>query len=111
MKKLFVSKELSKKIKQIKKDDKTVALLHGVFDILHIGHISYFEEIKKYSDKLIISITDDEFVNKGPGRPMFKINERVKMLSKIDLVDFIIISKSVTAENIIKELKPNFFAK
>ncbi len=111
MNKLFSSKDLSKITQKFKKEKKKVALLHGVFDILHIGHISYFEEIKKYSQVLIISVTDDEYVNKGPGRPMFKIKERIKMLSKIDLVDYITVSESETAEKIIREIKPNFYAK
>ena len=111
MNKLFLKEELANITKKFKKDKKIVAMLHGVFDVLHVGHIRYFEDIKKYADKLIISLTDDEFVNKGPGRPLFKINERVKMLSKIDLVDFITISKSETAEKIIKIIKPNIYAK
>ena len=86
-------------------------MLHGVFDILHVGHINYFEEIKKFSDKLIVSVTSDKFVNKGPGRPMFHINERIKILSKIDLIDFIVISNSETAVKVIKDIKPNFYAK
>ncbi len=111
MSKLFLNEKLSKITKKLKREKKIVALLHGVFDILHVGHIRYFEDIKKYSDKLIISLTDDEFVNKGPGRPFFKIKERIKMLSKIDLVDFITISKSETAEKVIKIIKPNIYAK
>ena len=111
MNKLFSSKELCKITQKLKKENKSVALLHGVFDILHVGHVAYFEEIKKYSQILIISVTDDEFINKGPGRPMFKIKERVKMLTQLDLVDYITISKSETAEKVIKEIKPNFYAK
>ena len=111
MSKIFSSKELSKEIKKLKKNGKKTALLHGVFDILHVGHINYFEEIKKFSDKLIVSVTSDKFVNKGPGRPMFHINERIKILSKIDLIDFIVISNSETAVKVIKDIKPNFYAK
>lgn len=111
MSKIFSSKELSKEIKKLKKNGKKTALLHGVFDILHVGHINYFEEIKKFSDKLVVSVTSDKFVNKGPGRPMFHINERIKILSKIDLIDFIVISNSETAVKVIKDIKPNFYAK
>ena len=55
---------------------KIVGLAHGVFDVLHSGHLIHFEECKKYCDKLIVSITDDKFVNKGPDRPFFNSNER-----------------------------------
>lgn len=111
MNKLLLNEEVAQLTKKFKKNKKIVAMLHGVFDVLHVGHIRYFEDIKRKADKLIISLTDDEFVNKGPGRPLFKIKERVEMLSKIDLVDFITISKSETAEKIIKIVKPNIYAK
>ena len=58
-----------------------------------------------------MSVTSDKFVNKGPGRPMFHINERIKILSKIDLIDYIVISNSETAIKVIKDIKPNFYAK
>ena len=45
MSKIFSSKELSKEIKKLKKNGKKTALLHGVFDILHVGHINYFERV------------------------------------------------------------------
>ena len=111
MNKLLLNEEVAQITRKLKKNKKIVALLHGVFDVLHVGHIRYFEDIKRQADKLIISLTDDEFVNKGPGRPLFKIKERVEMLSKIELVDFITISKSETAEKIIKIIKPNIYAK
>ena len=44
--------------------------MHGVFDLLHFGHLEHFKEAKK-GDILIVSITPDRFVNKGPGRPAF----------------------------------------
>ena len=53
---------------------KTV-LCHGVFDVLHAGHLAYFEEAKKYGDRLIVSITTDRHVNKGPGRPYFSTDQ------------------------------------
>lgn len=111
MNKLFSNEELANIAKKFKKDKKIVAMLHGVFDVLHVGHIRYFEDIKKNADKLIISLTDDDFVNKGPGRPLFKIKERIQMLNNIDLVDFITVSKSETAEKIIKIIKPSIYAK
>jgi len=111
MNKLYTDIKLAEKVKKLKKEGKTIALLHGVFDVLHVGHIDYFEEIKKKVDFLIISVTADDFVNKGPGRPMFKINERIRMLSKISVINFIVVSKSETVIHIIKTIKPNIYAK
>tara|TARA_B100000787_G_scaffold74898_1_gene55167 strand:- start:767 stop:2281 length:1515 start_codon:yes stop_codon:yes gene_type:complete len=94
-----------------KKKNINVILAHGVFDILHVGHILYFEEAKKKNCKLVVSVTDDKFVNKGEGRPIFNINERVKILSSIASIDHIVISHNLSAVKIIKSLKPDYFIK
>ena len=55
---------------------KIIGLCHGVFDVLHIGHLEHFIEAKKYCDYLIVSLTSDRHVklSKGADRPLF--NER-----------------------------------
>jgi rfaE bifunctional protein nucleotidyltransferase chain/domain len=88
-----------------------IVLCHGVFDHFHHGHLLHFKSAKKYGDILIVSITDDPFVNKGPKRPFNDINKRVSIISELELVDFVIVSKNVTAVDIIKKIKPNFYAK
>ena len=35
---------LKEKIKILKKQNKKIGLIHGVFDVIHYGHIKYFEE-------------------------------------------------------------------
>jgi len=90
---------------------KKIVLCHGVFDLLHIGHINYFRSSKKHGNILVVSVTSDKFVNKGPGRPAFSINNRLKFLQEIDCVDYIYSSNDFTAEKVIKNLKPNFYCK
>jgi rfaE bifunctional protein kinase chain/domain/rfaE bifunctional protein nucleotidyltransferase chain/domain len=94
-----------------KNPNKKIVLCHGVFDLLHVGHINYFKSAKKNGEVLVVSITHDKFVNKGPGRPAFKIENRVNFLKEIECVDFIFISNHPTAEKIIKNLKPHFYCK
>ena len=90
---------------------KKIVLCHGVFDLLHIGHISYFKSAKKYGNILVVSVTNDKFVNKGPGRPAFSINNRLKFLQEIECIDYLYTSNDLTAEKVIKNLKPNFYCK
>ena len=99
-----------KKIKQ-KFTGKKIVLCHGVFDLLHVGHISYFKSSKIYGNILVVSVTGDKFVNKGPGRPAFSISNRLKFLQAIDCIDYLYVSNDVTAEKVIKNLKPNFYCK
>ena len=53
-------------------------LCHGVFDLLHIGHIKHLKKAKQQGDILLVTITPDKFVNKGPGRPVFNEFLRLK---------------------------------
>jgi cytidyltransferase-like protein len=78
-----MEKKIINIIKTLKKNGKIIGLVHGVFDVIHVGHIRYFLEAKKKVDILIASLTDDKFVNKGPGKPIFNINQRVSFLENI----------------------------
>jgi len=96
---------------KLRLNNKKIVLCHGVFDLLHVGHINYFKSAKNLGDVLVVSVTDDQFVNKGPGRPAFKINDRVKFLKEIDCIDHVCVSYATTAEKVIKNLKPNYYCK
>ena len=94
-----------------KKKKFITGLAHGVFDILHIGHVEYFKKAKSICDKLVVSVTVDKFVNKGADRPAFSIKDRVKMLKSIKFIDEVVISYESTAVNVIKHIKPDLYIK
>ena len=56
-----------------------VVLAHGVFDILHVGHKRHLDIGKRHGDLLIVTLTTDKFVNKGPDRPVFSEKLRAEM--------------------------------
>ena len=97
VKKIISFKELSKIRDNYKKNNIETVLAHGVFDIFHVGHLLYFEEAKNKKRKLIVSVTSDKFVNKGEGRPVFNIKQRIKLLSSIDCIDHVVISNNSSA--------------
>ena len=101
----------SKIVKIKNNSNKKIVLCHGVFDLLHIGHIRYFEQAKRYGDILIVSLTSDNFVNKGSGRPFFKMSDRIAAISALQVVDFVITSDNATAVDIIKKIKPDTYFK
>jgi rfaE bifunctional protein kinase chain/domain/rfaE bifunctional protein nucleotidyltransferase chain/domain len=103
--------DLSLIISELKDKGKKIVHCHGVFDLLHIGHIKHFEEAKILGNILVVSITPDEFVNKGPGRPAFTTKLRLEALAALEAVDYVIANKWPTAIEIIKELKPNIYCK
>jgi len=69
--KIYTWADLSTLTSKLQADGSTLALCHGVFDLLHPGHIQHFKVARKLAEVLIVSITADVFVNKGPGRPIF----------------------------------------
>ncbi len=104
-------RELKKKSNFLKKGNKKIILVHGVFDLVHPGHLSYFKEAKTYGDILIVSITADKFVNKGINKPYFKQSYRLDFLSGLEIVDYVFCNNNSSAVNVIQSLKPNFYVK
>ena len=90
---------------------KTVIHCHGVYDVLHAGHIRHLLEAKSLGDILVVSVTDDQFVNKGPGRPIFTGLDRAEVLAGLEIVDFVTISKFDSAVPAIGKIKPDIYVK
>jgi len=95
----------------IRQQKKTIGLCHGVFDLLHPGHLRHLATAKKKVDVLVVSITADQFVNKGPGRPAFNQDLRAESLANITSVDFVVICPYPTAVETIHAIKPDFYFK
>jgi len=111
MKKIFQIDQLISKVQQEKKKGKEIIHCHGVFDLVHIGHIKHFKEAKQAGDFLLVSITSDKFVNKGLGRPIFSENLRAEFLSSISYIDAVYINHQPTSEKLISLIKPNVYFK
>lgn len=103
--------ELAKILEDLRKKGKKIVHCHGVFDLLHPGHLKHFEAAKEKGDILVVTVTKDEFVNRGPGRPIFNQNLRAESIAAIECVDFVAINGWPTAVEIIKKLKPHFYVK
>jgi len=96
---------------RLRAENKKVALCHGVFDLVHPGHIIHFEQAKKLGDVLVVSITSAEFVRKGPGRPYFNDEMRMKFLAAIEYIDYVMLSEGYTVDDIIEAVEPDFYVK
>ncbi len=91
--------------------DQKLVQCHGVYDVLHAGHLAYFHSAKQFGDLLVVTITADQYVNKGPGRPYFTDRVRASMVAALEDVDFVAISDFPTAVPSIEQLKPHFYIK
>lgn len=79
------------------------------FDLLHPGHVMHLQEAKKMGTFLAVSLTLDEYVNKGPGRPVWSWEQRVIMLRALRCVDTVVASKC--SEDAILKVRPHIFVK
>jgi len=111
VKKIISIKNLAKIISKFKKKRKRIVHCHGVFDLIHIGHINHFKEAKKLGDILIVTVTQDKLVNKGPNRPIFSLNTRMESIAALKDVDYVAPNIYPNAIQLIKILKPSIYCK
>ena len=109
--KIFQSFDILDEYLSKHRTNKKVVLCHGVFDLLHIGHIRHFHRARTHGDILVVSITPDHYVNKGPGRPAFTERLRAEAIASLECVDYVIINSWPTAVETIKRLRPHFYVK
>lgn len=88
-----------------------VVQCHGVFDLVHPGHIRHLNAAAREGDVLVVSITADRFVNKGPGRPVFNSRLRAETLAALECVDFVTVNDAQTAIPAIETISPDVYVK
>src|SRR3954462_1823558 len=81
--------ELAQAIEDAKSGGKTVVHAHGVFDLIHPGHVRHLEAARRFGDLLVVTVTPDGHVNKGPGRPVFTDDLRAESLAALACVDYV----------------------
>jgi rfaE bifunctional protein kinase chain/domain/rfaE bifunctional protein nucleotidyltransferase chain/domain len=103
--------EIAQRSNVLREQGKRVVLCHGTFDLMHTGHIRYLQRAKKEGDVLLVTVTADEYVNKGPGRPIFNEHLRAENLAALECVDFVAINHAVTAVDALHKIKPSVYVK
>ena len=103
--------ELSLKLNELRTRGNKIVHCHGCFDLMHPGHIKYFQAAKKMGDILVVTVTSDRYVDKGPGRPVFSDVLRAESIAALQCVDFVSINNRPTAEEPLRLLKPHCYVK
>jgi rfaE bifunctional protein kinase chain/domain len=91
--------------------DKKVIMCHGVFDVVHPGHLRHLLYAKSKADILIASITADKHITKGLYRPHVPQDLRALNLAALEVVDYVLIDPEAKPIKNIAALQPDFFAK
>lgn len=102
---------LAEQVSLLRAQGKTIVHCHGVFDLLHVGHIRHFKEAKLLGDVLVVTVTQDVHVNKGPNRPAFGEKLRAETIAALEDVDFVAVSGYPTAVEVIDRIRPDVYAK
>ena len=103
--------ELARILDPLRADGRRIVHCHGVFDLLHIGHIRHFQRAQEMGDVLVVTTTPDQYVNKGQGRPAFGELLRAEAIAALDCVDFVAINRWPMAAETIRLLRPHVYVK
>jgi rfaE bifunctional protein nucleotidyltransferase chain/domain len=109
--KIFELEELSEEVQRLRSEGKKIVHCHGCFDLMHPGHIKHFQAAKEMGDVLVVTVTPDIYVDKGPDRPVFNETLRAESIAALECVDYVAINRWPTAVETLRLLRPHIYVK
>jgi rfaE bifunctional protein nucleotidyltransferase chain/domain len=111
--KILAAEDLVASLEAPRRAGRTVALANGLFDILHVGHLSYLEAAATEADLLVVAINSDESARqlKGPSRPVIPEQERARLVAGFACVDYVTVFRELNVENLLRSLRPDVHCK
>ena len=111
--KIKTQSEIETISQELKRQGKKIATTNGSFDILHVAHINLLEKAKKEGDILIVLLNSDESIRrlKGKNRSIIPENERAKILSALETVDYVVIFDEDKPLSLLEKIKPYIHVK
>ena len=94
---------------RLRREGKRVSFANGCFDLLHVGHVRFLEGARQQGDVLVVGVNGDNAVGelKGPGRPLMSADARAAVIAALESVDYVVIFDDLTAEGILRDLRPH----
>jgi len=109
--KILSREELSRVRSELRARGTSVVACHGCFDIVHPGHIRHLRQAKALGHVLLVSITADDGISKGQGRPLIPEELRAENLAALEFVDFVHIAREPTAVALLEMVQPDVYVK
>jgi len=105
--------DLATALATLRERGKKIVHCHGVFDLLHPGHVRYLNDARRLGDVLIVGVNSDRSVraNKGDNRPINRAEERVEILLAFDFVNAVVVFDEHTPLDIITAIRPDILVK
>jgi D-glycero-beta-D-manno-heptose 1-phosphate adenylyltransferase len=106
-------RELAPLLEEARARGATIALTNGCFDVLHVGHLRLLREARSLADLLVVALNDDASAraNKGAGRPLVPLAERMELLAALEGVDYVTSFGEPTAAALLERLRPEIHVK
>ena len=110
---LLTHADLLAKVTELRRDNRTIALANGCFDLLHVGHVRYLAAAAQEADVLIVAINDDQSVRqlKGEGRPILSAADRAELLTALRFVDYVVVFPEPTVASLLEAVRPDVHCK
>ncbi len=111
--KVLSKKDLLENLNEWRNNNETIGFTNGCFDLIHSGHIDMLQKASEECDKLVVAVNSDQSIKrlKGAKRPILDIHAREKILSSLEMIDYVISFEEDTPINLIKKIKPNILFK
>ncbi len=102
---------LAQHLRELRAAGRTAVQCHGCFDLVHPGHLRYLQFARQLGHELIVSLTGDAAIAKGPDRPFIPQELRAENLAALEFVDWVVIDPNPTAETLLRILRPDVYVK
>jgi rfaE bifunctional protein nucleotidyltransferase chain/domain len=101
--------ELAELVRKHRDVGERIVHCHGVFDLVHPGHIRHLESAAEHGDVLVVTVVADHHVRKGPNGPVFNQRLRAETLAALECVDYVALNESFTAVDAIERIAPDVY--
>jgi D-beta-D-heptose 7-phosphate kinase/D-beta-D-heptose 1-phosphate adenosyltransferase len=90
-----------------------IVFTNGCFDLVHLGHVKYFQFAKAQGDVLVVGVNTDASIQrlKGDKRPVVNEDDRIGVLEELESIDYLIKFDSDTPIDLIKSVEPDVLVK
>ena len=111
--KIVAWENLTKWRRAMRASGKKLVVTNGCFDLLHLGHVTYLENARKFGDALLLGVNGDAGVRelKGPSRPVNCEADRAAVLAALESVSACCIFPEKTATNFLAAAQPDIYVK
>ncbi len=112
--KIRTREEIASLVETLKAAGKKVVLTNGCFDVLHAGHVEYLAYARSLGSVLVVGVNSDESVrrmNKGEGRPIVPLEDRMRILAALESVDLVVPFEEDTPQALVEAILPHTLVK